>query len=634
MFPMKKSSETLLMLLGLGLFLGFLYGLFDSIFSVISNQYVHYRMYNLVLFTFQDSINKSITLITVAIVGSYFIIFPLYYMLKLTKRWVNVTLVSIDFNFRNKKKCIDLSITLLLSLTVYIWGGYLINYYLLPEFFSIKSVFGNIGILFFVICFILLLRMIFSKIDYYKIAKLFVRLAVVKNIDIKYVKIYCVITVSSVLLFNACIIALKKTNIPEEPNVILIGVDTLRADHLGSYKYGKNISPNIDYLAREGILFENAFSQASWTLPAFASILTSLYPAVHGATDERRKLSRGFITLGEILQENFYETGAVVSGMFVSSEYGFKQGFGLFEEIRPLNDIKISSPLIYEKAAKFIEKNRNNRFFLFLHFYDPHARYFLHEEYDYDANYDGSLKGGGKDISVIRELLGTFSERDLSYLKSVYDSEISFTDKYIGKVLDKLEKLGLSNNTVIIVTSDHGEEFRERGWWGHGRTLYNELIHVPLILKIPGVKEKGKRIDTKVGTIDIMSAIMEICKLNMKGGMELQGENLLNIIENDHNSHNFKIFGDHKRFKSIIHGDWKLIKDIKKNSFELYNIKDDTLEMNNIVNDHPGIVRELTGYLEKWEENNRMLSENNRPPEEKVIRNGLKEKLKDLGYLN
>jgi arylsulfatase A-like enzyme len=353
------------------------------------------------------------------------------------------------------------------------------------------------------------------------------------------------------------------------------------------------------------------------------------------------------MTLAEIFKEDFYETGAIVSGIFVSKQYGFQQGFNVFEEERPFNDIHISSRSITERASKFMEKNKERRFFLFLHYFDPHARYFLHKEYDYFSSYIGRLKGGGQDIANIRELLGTFSEEDMDYLKSLYDSEISLTDGYIGKLLGKIHDLGLWDNTIVILTSDHGEEFRERGWWGHGRTLYDEVIRVPLIIKIPGYQLKIRESSITAGTIDIMPTIVEACELGINGGLEVQGRNLLDLIQLNASKSERKIFSEISGVKyredlvektmfkqSIIYKGWKLIRNIEENSFELYNLENDTFEKDNTIDEHPDISSELKGHLKRWEKDNDFLSERHNVNNDLTMRSSLEKRLKDLGYLN
>jgi glucan phosphoethanolaminetransferase (alkaline phosphatase superfamily) len=379
MLFVREISKICLKLLGYGVLFGFLFGVYKALSEVISHQYFRYGMYNLVLFDFQRSLNTWVLIVPLAMVVSYFIGYSIYRTCKWINGWMNGNLI--DFKLKSPKRCADLSIGISLVLIFYVWVGYLVNHHLLPELFSPKSIIGNIGIIILTVALIFPLRMVLSRIEYGKFLKTFGNRLMMKNVKVKYIKISSAIIAVLMLSLNVRIFLSKEMNPPQGPNVILIGVDTLRVDHLGSYGYGRDTSPNIDGLARDGILFENAFSQASWTLPAFATILTSLYPSVHGATDERKKLANEFMTLAEIFKEDFYETGAIVSGIFVSKQYGFQQGFNVFEEERPFNDIHISSRSITERASKFMEKNKERRFFLFLHYFDPHARYFLHKEY-------------------------------------------------------------------------------------------------------------------------------------------------------------------------------------------------------------------------------------------------------------
>jgi len=229
----------------------------------------------------------------------------------------------------------------------------------------------------------------------------------------------------------------------KEPNVILIIIDTLRTNHLSSYGYKRETTPNIDKFASESYLFKNVISAAPWTTPSIGSIITSQYPAVLGYNDQPVILDSRFITLAEIFKKNNYITGGVIAHQYISTSFGFDQGFDFFDEENAKGHGHISSPSITKKAVSFLKDNQNKKFFLFLHYFDPHYDYILHENYNYYPDYDGPLFSG-EPIFKLREIAPSFSDNDIDYIKALYDSEINFTDEHIGKLLDTSESFWIS----------------------------------------------------------------------------------------------------------------------------------------------------------------------------------------------
>jgi len=270
---------------------------------------------------------------------------------------------------------------------------------------------------------------------------------------------------------------------PEEKyNVILISIDTLRADHLGSYEYFRNTSPNIDKLAIEGFLFKNTFSQAPWTLPSHASIFTSKYPTYHGVINERNIICD--ITLTEVLKNNGYETIAYASKFgFVKGKFGFNRGFKEYTDINNLLRNNIQS------AIEWLDNKRNGPFFLFLYGYDVHDPYLIpnRTEMRFDVDRKTNIpvtyedlnkiieeelqksiyKLNESDIPVVRKIywkhINQSSVEDKAIVKSMYDNKIALVDYHLGFLFNKLKELGIFDKTIIIITSDHGEEFWEHG---------------------------------------------------------------------------------------------------------------------------------------------------------------------------
>jgi len=282
---------------------------------------------------------------------------------------------------------------------------------------------------------------------------------------------------------------LKPTNLSSSSrNVILISIDTLRSDHLSAYGYKRLTSPHLDRLARDGIIFRNARSQAPWTLPSHATMFTSLYPSSHGARfrDNSRFLSAGVadkladwnVTLAEVLKAAGFRTGAFTSVAWLSGMLGFDQGFDRFE----MDTKTHTATALVDKAIAWIAEERSRPFFLFLHFFDVH-NYHSPSQFDgrhQDPDYSGALKRKKLPMEkIVANLFESLSKEDLDYIVAKYDGAISYVDFELGRLFAWLKTRELYDGTLVVITSDHGEEFWEHGGTGHGFTLYEEQLRVP-----------------------------------------------------------------------------------------------------------------------------------------------------------
>jgi arylsulfatase A-like enzyme len=315
----------------------------------------------------------------------------------------------------------------------------------------------------------------------------------------------------------------------DQPNLLLIVIDTARADHFGCYGYDRPTSPRIDGLAGTGTLFGHAVSQSSWTLPATACILTGLYSTRHLAINPSSSIPLWRDTLAEVLQERGYRTGAVVSHVLVSSKYNFDQGFQHFDESNLSDPFSVTSPEVTDGAIRWLKKNRRDPFFLFLHYFDPHHVYNEHPGFEFSQVYNGWVdpKARLQDVWSRRWHLKT---EDLDYIRALYDSELAFTDHHIGRVLDELQRLGLEESTIVAITADHGEEFMEHGWLGHTRHLYEETIHVPLIVRDPTRPNLPSRLEAAVELTDLMPTLVEMLGVSWDGG-GVDGQSLLPYLQ-------------------------------------------------------------------------------------------------------
>jgi arylsulfatase A-like enzyme len=283
--------------------------------------------------------------------------------------------------------------------------------------------------------------------------------------------------------------------------VVLISIDTLRRDHVGAYGYARPTTPTLDALARDGILCEDAVSTSSWTLPAHLSMLTSLDPGRHGGVDVDHGFNRRVPTLAALLKDAGYATRAITSHLYVSAAYGLNEGF---DELDFRYDRKASD--VAGRAIGLLDQIGDRPFFLFLHFYDPHTHLTPPESARalFPSAYRGPLGGlWGQFRRFTRE---TMPEGYLEHLLALYDAEIRYTDDQIGRILHHMKTRGLDRSSLVFVTSDHGEEFLDHGAWGHEKTLYEELVRVPLIVHGPGVAPR--RETRQASLLDVTPTIL------------------------------------------------------------------------------------------------------------------------------
>ena len=302
------------------------------------------------------------------------------------------------------------------------------------------------------------------------------------------------------------------------PNVLLIVVDTLRRDHLGCYGYERDVSPHIDRLAADSVRYENAYSQAPWTTPSIGALLSSQYPSTLGIRNERSVLSQDLVLLPELLQEYGWSTGAVVSHGFCSSKWGFDQGFDFFDETNVLGHAGVSSAGVTRAALRFIDAHAGDPFFLWLHYFDPHNEYLSHPGHGYQRErpYRGPVNPRNN-FYKLRRILDRLGPPDWDELRRLYDSEIAFTDHHIGRVLERLRSLELYEDSLVILTADHGEEFGDHGRLGHAHSLYQELVHVPLLVKYPGSEPLVA--EDPVALVDLYPTLLEFLGLPLPEGL-------------------------------------------------------------------------------------------------------------------
>jgi arylsulfatase A-like enzyme len=425
----------------------------------------------------------------------------------------------------------------------------------------------------------------------------------------------------------------------EDFNIVLITIDTLRADHLSCYGYERNTSPNIDKIAEKGIVFHNAVAPSSWTAPSMVSLFTSVYPVNHGVVHgiggkwnprKQEVFSEELITLTEILKSKGYTTFGVASNLHLSRKLGFGRGFDYFECLSflpasPVNEVVFE----WEKAIK-----KSNKFFLWVHYFDPHSPYIPRTpwvDHYTSRSLTQKLNFPKKTFSQIKQLIPRFraDPQMLENLVALYDSEIHYVDYYLGKLIRKLD---LDQNSLMIISSDHGEEFLDHGQLGHGNNLYRETINVPLIVKLPDSLEK-KTVGEYVNLIDIMPTILESVDATLPE--QILGKSFWNnektLLAGGTSDYNFSELDTEKLIKTIITPQWKYVYNYENKKEQLFNISVDPMEQNDLSDKEREQCNRLKEKLSNW-----VAQSKKYPPVENPV--GLspdeKEKLKNLGYIN
>jgi arylsulfatase A-like enzyme len=373
-------------------------------------------------------------------------------------------------------------------------------------------------------------------------------------------------------------------------NVIIVVVDALRADHLGCYGYARNTTPEIDRIARSALVFANAYSAATYTFPSTASMFTSTLPVVHRIDwNEKRqerivRLSDEYLLLTELFHDAGYRTGLLTFPGWVNPTANYMQGV----------DVRVESERndrdLLARAEEFISANANGPFFLYLHFID------MHDYFDPQHLFAGlAAIGGGlsaellalRDLTIREsymalagDLSGRLPERDLAYLISVYDERLRETDRVIGALARHLEAEGLRDSTLLVITSDHGEQFQEHGRLVHGGdAFFNEVLHTPLIIANPRWSP-AKRASTPISSIDLGPTLLELVGLDVPE--VFQGEALAERLDEDRS-----VFAtDGRTWKAISRG-FSYIVSPSKQREELYRLTDDPGETINRIADEP-----------------------------------------------
>jgi len=403
-------------------------------------------------------------------------------------------------------------------------------------------------------------------------------------------------------------------------NIVFVSFDALQAAHVHSLGYPRDITPTIDSMAAQGFSFANNISVASWTVPASMTWFTGVYPSDHKLVNKfsvydppvqkianLKELAPNIVTLAEILKTNGYVTGGFTGNAGVSGGFGYGQGFDVyFFEKGKFGSMDQSIP----KALDWLKANRDKKFFLFLHGYDIHGQNTPSKGFDYryvDKGYDRKYTGSKVEQEALREEgldkgALTLRDEDVRFWRAIYDEKINRTDAMFKTFLEEFDKLGLIGKTLFVLTSDHGTEFYEHKRFDHGFSLYDELIHVPLIIKLPG-RNDGRVIKDQVSSLDVMPTILDLLDIQLSDAIkkQLRGQSLgpaLNgqpVAKDVYSETDYRLY-TYKRSVMTKDG-WKFIYTLENRGRELYNMHKDPGETTNLVDKEPKLAYELEQKL-------------------------------------
>lgn len=417
------------------------------------------------------------------------------------------------------------------------------------------------------------------------------------------------------LLSSSCSLRERSIDHLRAPNanVVLLTIDTLRADHLGSYGYSRQTTPALDAVARDGVRFDLAFSPRGLTFPALASLMTSKYVYSHGVIGMfKTALPPEQVTLAEILKQNGYRTVGFTGHLGLSRESGFDQGLDEYFLFHSDNE-----PQMFQQVARWLTEHREQKFFMWVHSFGPHSPYQAPEPWRSrftDPAYDGPFDGAQKPLYDIT-LTKALTAADRRHVVDLYDGKVRWVDEQLSRLFLALQGLGLDSKTLVVVTADHGEELLDHFlFFSHEASVYDGALRIPLLLRMPGRLPGGRVItDAVVESVDIAPTVLDV--LGIEEHIGLQGQSLLPLVAGtDDGGHEYAYgsIDDDKEPLSILtirSREWRYISNPKGyapwNAFiqreELYDLRTDPGQKVNVVERHPEVAARLRKELERWQ---------------------------------
>ena len=435
------------------------------------------------------------------------------------------------------------------------------------------------------------------------------------------------------------------------PSVVLIVIDTLRKDHLSLYGYLKPTSPGLEQLAKEAVTFENCLATSSWTKPSTLSLLTGLY-RTGNYTKKERKASPQLEFLAEALSAEGYATGAISGNPWVSATYGLDQGFAHFQfDGGKLARYYPDSNVLLQAARTWLdetlEQPKRQPFFLYIHLMNVHGPYRSPDHYrtrfaeepNEELVYRGPVWQAAKREGKAKKPL---TEGHLNDLRAVYDAAIAYTDDQIFAFVQELRRRGILDNSVLLITADHGEELYDHEDLGHRSTLHGELLNVPLLLRLPGGRHGGLRVRAAVSLVDVPATILDAAGLlnEQREGRFGDGVSLLGKLRAPTDAMERPLLAELLGSGRALVQRWPYRMERRMdeardprseaNVFRLYNVERDPGEQRDIAAQNPAVIDELKLLLEQLQNSNRQ-----RLPEGEEIEpnSQIREQLEALGYL-
>ncbi len=468
---------------------------------------------------------------------------------------------------------------------------------------------------------------------------------------------------------------LTTTRPKARPNIVLYLIDTLRADHTSLYGYSRDTTPFLKKLGSEGVVFEDCQAQSTWTKPSVATLLTSLHTPAHGIDEFTDTIPRGATTLAAALRKAGYVTASIIANPFSGRNSGLERGVDhLFEypavhRYRRRIEGATDSAALNRVAFPWLEKHKGEPFFLYLHSTDPHAPYrpppateakfadpaetpAFNRDYDRLRQTLGAYGGGAVFNRAQAEAKGIDPDRWVRRAIDRYDGETLFNDQNIKLLVEKLEDLGIRGNTLIVVVSDHGEEFLEHGWTTHGYSLYAELTRVVCLMWNPKLIPAPRRIQEPVGLIDVMPTILDLAGVSTQGLLE--GRSLVPLIRGEAAAARPVMAArlpertppppgggiPENRTTTIawIGSDWKLIyrpdgESAGLKEVELYDRRTDRGDRHDVADRHPAVVKRLLGQIHRWQDGQNQVRELLGPARKTTLDPATLQRLRTLGYI-
>ena len=407
-----------------------------------------------------------------------------------------------------------------------------------------------------------------------------------------------------------------------KPNILLVSIDSLRRDHVGSYGYHRPTTPHLDALAQQGVLFDQAVAPTSWTLPSHVTLLTSLPIRVHQVHVSSQRFTKRVLTLAEVLSQEGYATAGIVGGSYLDAGYGFAQGFDHYDDYnvvrrdRTKPDGHVTSPISFRLSSEWIEdwavSQRPRPFFLFLHLWDVHYPYAPPPPYSgmFDPDYGGDISA--TPFMRNRRINPRMDPRDLEHVIALYDGEIRYTDDHLGRLLDLLRRLGVFDDTIVIVTSDHGDEFFDHGKKGHGQNLFDSVLLVPLVIRYPSKISAGRIVQGQVRLMDVAPTALGLAGIEPPANFGYAREDgphpyrdLTPLLQDELADElpPLVAFGDlHGSLVSLRTSDAKIIRSLEDpKRIQRYDLLSDPAEKKNLFsNNNAGVDALLAAELNKW----------------------------------